>query len=81
MLTGSRQHGEIGIRQQWDLETPAPQTLPTCHPSIDANDILSAAQLGQMLFKMNPKTVPGGLWRLFRTLQLYVDARAIEDAS
>ena len=39
--------------------------------------ILLAAQLGQKLDAMSPVTVPGGLWRLFRTLNIYVETRAI----
>lgn len=78
MLTGARQDGVIGMWQQWDLEVPAPQVFRR-YPSINADDILSAAQIGQTLATMDPKTVPGGLWRLFRTLKLYVDTRTIEE--
>ena len=76
MLTGARRDGVIGARQQRDLERPAPQILPR-YPPIVADDILLAAQLGQKLDAMSPVTVPGGLWRLFRTLNIYVETRAI----
>ena len=76
MLTGARRDDVIGVRQQRDLELPAPQVLPRC-PPIVADDILLAAQLGQKLDAMSPVTVPGGLWRLFRTLNIYVETRAI----
>ena len=76
MLTGARRDGVIGVRQQRDLELPAPQVLPR-YPPIVVDDILLAAQLGQKLDAMSPVTVPGGLWRLFRTLNIYVETRAI----
>ena len=76
MLTGARWDGVIDIRQQCDLKVPAPQVFHR-YPSIVADDILSAAQLGQKLDAMDPETVPGGLWRFFRTLHLYVETRAI----
>ena len=79
VLTGSQQDGEIDIRQKWDLEIPMPQVF-RCYPSISAADIMSATQLGQTLFTMDPKTVPGGLWRLFRTLNLYAETRTIEES-
>ena len=76
MLTGARRDGVIGVRQQRDLELPAPQVLPR-YPPIVADDIVLAAQLGQKLDAMQPVTVPDGLWRFFRTLHIYVETRAI----
>ena len=78
MLTGARQDGEIDIREQSDLDLPVPQVFRR-YPAIVADDILWAAQLGQKLDAMDPETVPGGLWRLFRTLHVYVETRAIGD--
>ncbi len=77
MLTGERQDGEIDIRQQSDLELPAPQVFRR-YPPVVTGDIQSAAQLGQKLGAMDPETVPGGLWRFYRVLNLYVETRAIE---
>jgi hypothetical protein len=76
LLTGTRRDGVIGIRQQKDLELPVPQVFRP-YPPVVASDISSAAQLGQRLDAMLPMTVPGGLWRFFRTLHIYVETRAI----
>lgn len=76
MLTGARRDGVIDIRQQRDLALPAPQVFRPYSPVV-ADDILLAAQLGQKLDAMLPLTVPGGLWRFFRTLHIYVETRAI----
>lgn len=78
MLTGARRDGVIDIRQQKDLELPAPQVFRP-YPPVVAGDILLAAQLGQKLDAMLPVTVPGGLWRFFRTLHIYVETRAISE--
>lgn len=76
MLTGARRDGVIDIRQQRDLELPAPQVFRP-YPPVVADDILLAAQVGQKLNAMLPVTVPGGLWRFFRTLHIYIETRAI----
>lgn len=77
MLTGARRDGVIDIRQQKDLELPAPQVFRP-YPPIVASNIQFAAELGQKLDAM-PGTVPGGLWRLLRTLHVYIETRAISD--
>lgn len=76
MLTGERQDGAIGIREQSTLDLPAPQVFRP-YPALVSDDILRAAQLGQMLDAMDPESVPGGLWRFFRTLNIYVKTRSI----
>lgn len=76
MLTGARQDGAIDIRQQSNLDLPAPQVFRR-YPALGAEDILRAAQLGQRLDAMDRESVPGGLWRLFRMLNIYVDTRSI----
>ena len=61
-----------------DLELPAPQVFRP-YPPVVADNIELAAQLGQKLDEMMPETVPGGLWRLFRTLHIYIETRTISD--
>ena len=78
MLTGARRDGVIGVRQQRDLELPAPQVLPR-YPPIVADDIVLAAQLRQKLDAMQPVTVPDGLWRFSHALHIYVETRAVGD--
>lgn len=78
MLTGAQRNGVIGIRQQRDLELPAPQVF-RAYPPVVADDIQLAAQYGQNLDAMLAVTVPGGLWRFFRTLHIYIKTRAISE--
>ena len=78
MLTGARRDGVIGIRQHKHLALPVPRVFQP-YPPVVARDILRAAQLGQKLDAMQPDTVPGGLWRFFRTLHIYVETRAIAE--
>lgn len=78
VLTGARRDGEIDIRQQQDLDSPIPcQFRP--YPSIRADDIQLAAQIGMNLGVIATTPPAGGAWRLFRTLHVYVEARTVPD--
>ena len=74
MLTGARQDGAIGVRQQTDLDLPAPQVFRP-YPPVVTGDIQLAAQLAQQLDAMRPDTAPVQLLRLLRTLHIYVETR------
>ena len=74
MLTGSRRAGEIDIRQQKDLDSPIP-CLFRPYPPVSAMEIQIAAQLGEKLDALATAPLPGGHWRLFRTLHVYTEAR------
>ena len=76
MLTGARRDGVIDVRQQSDLECPAPRVFRP-YPPVVADDILLAAQLGQKLDAMLPATASRELLRFCRTLHIYVETRAI----
>ena len=78
LLTGAQRNGVIDIRQQKDLELPMPRVFQP-YPPVVANDILFAVQLGQSLEAMQPVTASGEMWRFIRTLQIYVETRAVED--
>ena len=78
MLTGSREDGAIGVRQQTDLSRPAPQVFRP-YPPLVAADIQLAAQLAQHLDAMRPHTEPNHLLRMLRTMNIYVKARAIAE--
>lgn len=75
LITGSCRGGEIGIRQQQDLDSPIP-LIANHYPAISREHIQLAAQLGEDLEALASAPIAGGRWRLFRTLQVYVDARA-----
>ena len=74
MLTGARRDGEIDVRHQKDLDLPVPQIFRP-PPAVVADDIVMAAELGHKLDTMEQQTVPGALWRFFRTLSIYIKAR------
>jgi hypothetical protein len=78
MLTGSRQDGEIGLRQQQDFECPIP-CLFRPYPALTADDVKLAAGLGENLEAITGASITGGHWRLFRTLHVYMDARTTSD--
>ena len=78
MLTGTREGDAIGIRQQTDLDRPAPQVFQP-YPPLVAGDIQLAARLAQQLDAMQPDTAPAHLMRLRRTLHIYVKTRVIEE--
>ena len=74
MLTGSRRDGEIDIRQQADLDLPV-SCISRPYPAVLAKDIRIAAELGGKLDAIHTAPLTGGHWRLFRTLDVYREAR------
>ena len=74
LLSGSRRAGEIGVRQQQDFPIPIPSTFRP-YRTVVANDVRSAAHLAESLDALATASLPGGHWRLFRTLSVYTDAR------
>jgi hypothetical protein len=78
MLTGSRQNGEIGLRQQRDFECPIPCIFRP-YPTVTPDDVRLAARFGENLEAIAGAPITGGHWRLFRTLHVYIDARSTAD--
>jgi hypothetical protein len=78
MLTGSRCNGEIDLRQQQDFDSPIP-CLFRPYPPVVPDDIRLAARLGENLETIVAAPIAGGHWRLFRTLHVYTEARAISE--
>jgi len=74
MLTGSRRNGEIDLRQQQDFDSPIPCIFRRYSPVVP-DDIRLAAHLGENLETIATTPITGGHWRLFRTLQVYIEAR------
>lgn len=74
MLTGSRQGGEIDVRQQKDFESPVPRLFRP-YPPIVPEGIQLAAQLGEKLDALPAAKLPGGHSRLNRILQIYTETR------
>jgi hypothetical protein len=73
LLTGSRQGGKIDIREQRDLDCPDLHPYPPVVPE----HVRIAAQLGENLQTLPTTPLPGGPWRLFRTLHVYREARSL----
>jgi hypothetical protein len=78
MLTGVRRDGEIEVREQRDFDSPVTRIFRP-YPPIFADDVQLAAQLGMNLDSLPKAQVPGGYWRLFRTLNVYIEARTNGD--
>ncbi len=78
VLTGSCQNGEVGLRQQSDLENAVP--CPFRHyPSVADIDIENAARFAEKIKEMEDAPLPGGHWRYFRVLHLYQETRTVQD--
>jgi hypothetical protein len=78
ILTGARRDSELGLRQQQDLEPPVPCIFRP-YPWVSGEEIQMAAKLAGQIEAIGKSTVTGGHWRLFRTLQIYCDARTTSD--
>jgi len=78
MLTGVRRDGEIDIRQQHDLDCPIP-CIFCPYPPVMPEHVQLAAQLGAKLDELATAPLPGGRWRLDRSLRVYTDARVTSD--
>jgi hypothetical protein len=74
LLSGVRRAGEIGVRQQHDFDVPYPGVFHP-YPAVAANDVRLAAHLGESLDALATAPLQGGHWRLFRTLNIYTEAR------
>ncbi len=75
MLTGCRQNDEIDVREQQDFECPVPLGLAGS-PPISREDIHSAAELANKIHTLSELSPNNVHRRLFRTLFIYVKARA-----
>lgn len=76
ILTGSRREGEIGLRQQLDLDAPIHQSR---YRPVKLGELKLAAQLGQNLQTLTAAPPNGSAWRLFRTLHIYLKTRTIKE--
>jgi hypothetical protein len=79
LLTGSRRGDTIDIRQQQDFETPLPCTF-RFYPEVLPGDFSLAARLAEAIVDIPAAAIPGGHWRLFRALYVYMVARTERDA-
>lgn len=78
LLTGASHQGEIHILEQQDLRSPVP-CLFRAYPPVTADDFCRAAQLGEAITDFPSAKIVGGHWRLFHSLQIYVEARSTSD--
>jgi hypothetical protein len=78
MLSGARRNSEIGIRSQHDLHALVPCAFRP-YPPILSKEIELAARLAESIGAIGIANINGGHWRFFRTLDLYISARAIAD--
>jgi hypothetical protein len=78
ILTGSRRAGQVDIRQKQNLELPVP-CLFRPYPPVAPEDVRLAAQLGKAFDEVAATPLPGGHWRLFKTIYIYIEARTKHD--
>jgi hypothetical protein len=74
LLTGSRQAGEIDIRERGDIDCPMPSPFRP-YPPILPQDVRLAADLAENLEVLATAPLPDGHWRLFSSLHVYTEAR------
>lgn len=78
MLAGFCQDGEINVRSQDDYE-PAIPSLVRHYPPLALADLQLAAKIASQIAAIGIAPLNGGHWRLFRVLNIYLEARVIRD--
>jgi hypothetical protein len=78
MLVGYRLDSEINVRSQDDFETAIP-SIVRHYPPVRLAELQLAAKIATQIATIETTPLTGGHWRLFRILQLYLEARTIQD--
>ncbi|WP_373413551.1 hypothetical protein [Ensifer aridi] len=76
MLAGYCQNAEINIRSQ-DEYDPAIPSMVRHYPAVAVAELQLAAEIASHINAIETRPLPGGHWRLFRVLHLYLEARTI----
>jgi hypothetical protein len=74
-LTGARTNGEIGVRQESTIDIPSLNLFRHYQPLLP-QEIDEAAALANWQERLSATPPPGGAWRIFRALSVYVAARS-----
>ena len=78
ILTGSCEDGEIGLRQQQDLDPPVPNDFHP-YPEVTRDQFELAARMAGQLERMAATRQGSNRWRFNRVLHLYSQTRAEHD--
>lgn len=78
ILTGSCRDGEIGLRQQQDLDVPIPNEFHP-YPDVALDEFRQAAAIAERLERLAATRQESNRWRFNRVLYLYCQTRAERD--
>lgn len=78
ILTGSCRDGEIGLRQQQDLDVPVPNDFRP-YPDVAPDDFKQAATIAEQLERLAATRQDSNRWRLNRVLHLYTQTRTEQE--
>jgi hypothetical protein len=78
ILTGSCRNGEVGLRQQQDLEAPVPQDFHP-YPEMTPQQFQEAGSIAQALERLAATRQGSNRWRFNRVLHLYTQTRTESD--
>lgn len=78
ILTGSCRNGEIGLRQQQDLDVPVPNDFHP-YPDVTPDEFRQAAAIARGLERLAATRQGSNRWRFNRVLHLYSQTRAEPD--
>jgi hypothetical protein len=78
ILTGSCRNGEIGLRQQQDLDVPIPNDFRP-YPDVALDEFKRAATIAERLERLAATRQGSNRWRFNRVMHLYSQTRAEPD--
>jgi hypothetical protein len=78
ILTGSCRDGDVGLRQQQDIEVPIPNEFRP-YPDVAPNEFKQAARIADQLERLAATRQGSNRWRFNRVLHLYGQTRAERD--
>lgn len=78
LILGGLESGELTVRSLDEFDVPVP-SIAVPYPEVTMDELHRAVAVGANLHAITTADIPGGYWRLFRTLRIYTESRTNRD--